>query len=61
MFPKPLYYGPPPGQFLFGNKNLENVLSFCCQKKIGQGGSLGKWFGEHTPHLLYFKFNLFYN
>ena len=29
---------PPPGQFLFGNKNLENVLSFCCQKKLARGG-----------------------
>ena len=31
---------------------MKNFLSFCCQKKIGQGGSLGKGVWEPTPQLL---------
>ena len=31
---------------------MKNFLSFFCQKKIGQGGSLGKLVSEPTHHLL---------
>ena len=31
---------------------MKNFLSFFGQKKIGQGGSLGKGVWEPTPHLL---------
>ena len=31
---------------------MKNFLSFLGQKKIGQGGSLGKGVWEPTPHLL---------
>ena len=36
---------------------IENFLSFLCQKKIEQGGSLGKGVGEPTLTLLCIKPN----
>ena len=41
---------------------MKNFLSFCCQKKIGQGGSLGKGFGTYTsPTLGFNKSHLLYS